>query len=126
MRYPRIMHVDDDDDDQEIFQTALQQVNPSVDYVPVNSALAALDQLLNKELEADLIFLDLNMPEMNGQQFLTEIRKHEQLRGIPVIVFSTSSHIPTIELVKELGARDFITKPANFKEMIQILKSILL
>jgi CheY-like chemotaxis protein len=84
------------------------------------------DQLQNEQVETDVIFLDLNMPEMNGQQFLSEVKKHERLRTIPVIVLSTSSHLPTIEIVKELGALDFITKPANFKELIQILKNVLL
>jgi CheY-like chemotaxis protein len=126
MRYRRILHIDDDDDDQDIFQTALKQVTESVEYIPLTSALTALEQLLHGQLDADVIFLDLNMPEMNGQQFLIELKKHERIRDIPVIVLSTSSHLPTIEIVKELGARDFITKPANFKEFIQILKNILL
>jgi CheY-like chemotaxis protein len=126
MNYRRILHIDDDEDDQEIFQTALRQVTESIDYRPITSAVTALEQLLNKVLEADLIFLDLNLPEMNGQQFLTELKKHERLRGIPVIVLSTSAHAPTIKNIKELGAHDFITKPTNFKEFTQILKSILL
>lgn len=125
MGYRRILHIDDDEDDQEIFQTALSHVTSAVEYLPRTSALKALEQLLADSIDTDLIFLDLNMPEMNGQQFLAEMQKHEQLRQIPVIVLSTSSHIPTIQMVKELGARDFITKPTNFRELIQILKGIL-
>lgn len=125
MIYRRILHIDDDEDDQEIFQTALSQVTADVLYIPLNSPLAALEQLSEGTLDADIIFLDLNMPEMNGQQFLVEMKKNGGLQDVPVIVLSTSSHHPTIQLVKELGARDFITKPANFKEFIQLLKSIL-
>jgi CheY-like chemotaxis protein len=125
MTYRHILHIDDDEDDQEIFQTALNQVTTEVVYIPVNSPITALEQLSDGVLIADIIFLDLNMPEMNGQQFLLELKKKSGLGDIPVIVLSTSSHNPTIQLVKELGARDFITKPTNFKEFIQLLQTIL-
>jgi CheY-like chemotaxis protein len=125
MTYRHILHIDDDEDDQEIFQTALNQVTTEVVYIPVNSPITALEQLSDGVLIADIIFLDLNMPEMNGQQFLLELKKKSGLGDIPVIVLSTSAHKPTIQLVKELGARDFITKPTNFKEFIQLLQTIL-
>ncbi len=125
MLYRKILHIDDDEDDQEIFVTALGQVNNKVEYTAHDNPAEALQQLEKKQINPDLIFLDLNMPVMNGQQFLVELKKRTSLKHIPVIILSTSSHIPTINLMKELGAMDFITKPDDFEELIYKLQAIL-
>jgi len=62
---------------------------------------------------------------MNGQQFLLEIKKSPELSSIPIIIFSTSAHLPTILLTRELGAQDFITKPDKFDDLVDILRSFL-
>ena len=126
MRYKNILLIDDDDDDQEIFLTAVEEVSDSVTCVALSDANKALQKLASKDLRPDVIFLDLNMPIMNGQQFLVEIKKHVALQNIPVIIFSTTSHYPTIQLTKELGATDFITKPARYDELVKILTPYLL
>ncbi|MCW3071296.1 MAG: response regulator receiver protein [Bacteroidetes bacterium] len=125
MGYLNIMLIDDDEDDQEIFLAALDQISTSVHCTAFSAAREALKKLIAGEINPEVIFLDLNMPVMNGQQFLLEIKKTEGLRNIPVIIFSTSSHAGTIELTKELGAYDFITKPNNFEGLINILKPII-
>jgi CheY-like chemotaxis protein len=125
MRYKNILLVDDDEDDQEIFLTALEKVNHSIHCTALDNASIALNMLLEKQLNPDLIFLDLNMPVMNGQQFLTEIKKELLLKDIPVIILSTSSHKATIQLTKELGAMDFISKPDNFNALVNTLKATL-
>jgi CheY-like chemotaxis protein len=125
MKHQKILLIDDDDDDQEIFLTAVEQVSDSTHCIAMSDASEALQKLTVQELSPDVIFLDLNMPVMNGQQFLVEIKKHPRLKNIPVIIFSTSSHPITINLMKELGAYDFITKPEKYDQLIDILKSLL-
>ena len=125
MSYKHILLIDDDVDDQEIFLTALAEVTHSVTFTALSSAVDALSQLINRHVVPDLIFLDLNMPVMTGQQFLGEIKKQDELMHIPVIVLSTTSHQPTIEHTKALGAIDFITKPDKFNDLINVLKSIM-
>jgi len=66
------------------------------------------------------------MPVMNGQQFLKEIKEKKSLKHIPVIMFSTSYHQSTIDLTKQMGAHDFVTKPGTIDELVKILKPILL
>ncbi|CAG5068807.1 DNA-binding transcriptional regulator NtrC [Dyadobacter sp. CECT 9623] len=126
MPYQNILLIDDDEDDQEIFLSALENVSNSVNCVTISNAVTALEKLSRRELETDLIFLDLNMPLMNGQEFLIELKNRQELRDIPVIILSTSSNVSTIQHSKQLGAADFIKKPDSFDELVHILKSVLI
>ena len=125
MNYKNILLIDDDGDDHEIFMAALAKVSLAVNCVGYTDASKALRELEQRQIAADVIFLDLNMPIMNGQQFLYEIKKRVNLRDIPVVIFSTSSHPGTIQLTKDMGAMDFITKPDKFDDLIDILRSFL-
>ncbi|PSL30355.1 response regulator [Dyadobacter jiangsuensis] len=125
MLYQNILLIDDDEDDQEIFLTALESTRKPVRCTVLDSARKALRQIIQGEIEADLIFLDLNMPLMNGQQFLTEIKKDEQLRKIPIVILSTSSNAATAMQVKQLGACHFFTKPDRFEDLVAILNEVL-
>ncbi len=124
MIYSNILLIDDDEDDQEIFISALEKISKVVTFNALCNAKEALEKLENKQINPDVIFLDLNMPIMNGQQFLIEVKKKKDLMQIPIIIFSTSSHLPTIKLVKELGAHDFITKPNRYDDLVNILKAV--
>jgi CheY-like chemotaxis protein len=125
MLYQNILLIDDDEDDQEIFLSALDNAADSVNCVTLSNAVVAFDKLRKSELPTDIIFLDLNMPLMNGQEFLTEIKKQQDLKHIPVIILSTSSNVSTIQQTKKLGATDFITKPDSFDELVRILRNVL-
>lgn len=125
MVYSRILVIDDDVDDQEIFVTALERAAPATECHTFCSGVDALKKLSSGVLVTDIIFLDLNMPVMSGQEFLAEIKRHEALAEIPVIVLSTSAHPPTILQAKALGAADFITKPDKFNDLVDILKRII-
>ena len=124
MNYNNILLVDDDEDDQEIFLTAIHQINPKLICNVESEAKIALQKLENDELSPDVIFLDLNMPVMNGQQFLMEVKKREKIKHIPIIIFSTSHHEATIFITKQLGALDFITKPDSFSKLVEVLKPV--
>lgn len=114
--------IDDDMDDQEIFALALEEVDDSYACVTASSAQDALEKLRDKRNPVpDYIFLDLNMPRMNGKECLTEIKKFEHLRHIPVVIYSTSSMKHDILETKKLGAFDFITKPFNMNDLVKVL-----
>jgi CheY-like chemotaxis protein len=125
MHYKNILLIDDDEDDQEIFLSAVATVSKDATCMTLSNAEEALEKLVAREIFPEVIFLDLNMPIMNGQQFLTLIKQQDVLKSIPVIIFSTSSHTPTMEIVKELGATDYIVKPENFTDFIAILSPII-
>lgn len=118
----RILLIDDDTDDRELFCEALATVDPVIvcDYA-IDGAEALL-RLVNKELsEPDIIFLDINMPVMNGWQFLRKLKNEDAYKHIPVIVYSTSSNLRDRQIADEMGALCFITKPHAFR----ILQSLL-
>src|ERR1700755_1270747 len=98
-----VVLIDDDHDDFEIFSMALSEADPSVVCVYYDSAKEALTKLTDHNLpEPDYIFLDLNMPGMNGLQFLESI-KETKAAHLPVIVYSTSILPPHKEKIKNLG-----------------------
>jgi len=125
MRFTNLLLIDDDEDDQELFIEAAKEISPDIHITVVPDAATALEKLTSKSVIADVIFSDLNMPRMTGQQFLVEIKKRHDLKDIPVIIFSTSSHTHTIQLVKDFGAHDFITKPGLFNELVTTLRRLL-
>ena len=122
-QYQTVLLIDDDEDDQEIFRTALSRVSREIACTAMNDAAMALAKLKTTELNPEVIFLDLNMPRMSGLQFLVELKKTDSLKHLPVVIFSTSSHPPTIALSKELGAMQFMTKPNQYEDLIQLLKT---
>jgi len=88
----KILLVDDDADDLELFSEAVGEVDGSVFCDCASDGNEVLEQLKEQGIGApDVIFLDLNMPAMSGWQFLERVKGNELLRDIPVIIYSTSS-----------------------------------
>ena len=119
-----ILLVDDDADDQLFFLDALKEVNSDVTCDIANNGQEALDALRNHPIP-DLIFLDLNMPVMNGFDCLIEVRKKEELQNIPVVIFTTTSDLATIRQMYELGANAFFKKPNEYSIMLSKLNELL-
>lgn len=114
--------VDDDIDDQELFIEAVSEVDNSIKCLSASNCEDALDKLKNGKMPLpDVIFLDLNMPRLNGKQCLAELKKAANLRHIPVIIYTTSSEKRDIEETSKLGAAHFLTKPNKFEELCKAL-----
>src|SRR6201989_3510630 len=103
---------DDDPDDVEMFREALLIIDPSIVFYHVQDGRGVLDILRDKDIEKpDIIFLDINMPIMNGWECLASLKQYESYRSIPVFIYSTASHIKEVERAIEMGAVCFFTKP---------------
>ena len=70
-------------------------------------------EVINKNVQLDLILLDILLPGMDGFGILERVRKNETIKNIPVIVFSNLSEEKDIKHAKELGVNDFMVK-SNF------------
>jgi CheY-like chemotaxis protein len=120
-----ILLVDDDIDDQELFGEAMSIVDNSATCHFASDGEEGLRMLANNDLVCDLIFLDLNMPKMNGKQFLAEIKQHHIYSKIPVVIFTTSLREKDGIETAELGAAHFLTKPSSFGELCKQLEKVL-
>lgn len=120
MKYRNVLHIDDDQDDLEIFSTTVEEFKPKINCISLNCAATALKKLLSRELSPEVIFVDLNMPGMDGFQFLSEVKKLPNF-DIPVVVLSTSSQPDTISSAKKLGADGYLTKPTSMKQFVKLL-----
>jgi CheY-like chemotaxis protein len=119
--------IDDDDDDQMIFLTALEGISQTIDCKYANDGITALEKLnIDTSFIPDYIFLDLNMPRMNGKECLVEIRKIDRLKQVPTFIYSTSVDPRMVEEVKQFGATDVIIKPTSINALTNILKNLLI
>ena len=122
----RIYLIDDDMDDVELFRDALEEIDPSVSLEYANDGREAVRSLTErKDALPDLVFLDISLPVFSGLQCLATFKKDDQLRDLPVIMYSTSSQEREIKTARELGALAFITKPNDFRLLKRILTLIL-
>ena len=116
--------IDDDADDREIFALAMAEIDPSYKCVTAKNGVEALETLNLGELKPDCIFLDLNMPRMNGKLCLEEIKKQSRLQQIPIVIYTTSSGTRDKEQLLAMGAFAFVTKPPEIDQLISLLKNI--
>ena len=112
--------VDDDTDDLHFFCEVVNDIDPSIKCFTAFDGVDALRQLgsVMKKLP-DYIFLDLNMPRMDGREFLAEIKKDKKLKNVPVIIFSTSALQRDMEDTKKLGAVHYLIKPTDLQKLKQ-------
>lgn len=126
MKPQTILVIDDDADDRIFFSEAMKKVSPDIEPQFCESGFQAIDLLFNKKIAIpDFIFLDLNMPMMNGKECLRELGKIIH-RGITkVVILSTSDMVEDMQDSIALGARLFVTKPNTFDALCKILKDVL-
>ncbi|MDQ3048705.1 MAG: response regulator [Bacteroidota bacterium] len=118
--------IDDDIDDHDIFGIALKDAGLSADCIYSSDPVEAIKNLTEKTYNPDCIFIDMNMPRMNGTECLTEIRKIERLHRVPIYMYSTAADPVTVNEAKKLGATAFLVKPPSISELALKLKELFL
>jgi CheY-like chemotaxis protein len=118
-----ILYIDDDDEDREIFKEALSKVAPYNSVLEAQDAKEAMQLLQKTDTLPDYIFLDINLPGIDGISFLREVKKDEKFKTVPVIIYSTSKDKKEVKACTELGAVDFIVKPHTFQGVCNVLKN---
>ena len=116
--------IDDDIEDTFIFKEVLESMESQINFQNAKDGLEAL-QLLKDSVELpDTIFLDLNMPRMNGKECLAKLKSDPHLKQVPVIIYTTSLQSSDIEETLQKGATCFIAKPTSIKDLKKILSFI--
>lgn len=117
-----LLLADDDKDDCLFFEEALEELPLTVKLTTVNNGEQLLNLLNSKTGDLpDVLYLDLNMPRKNGLECLTEIKSNQELKSIPVIVYSTSFDPEMVNLIYSKGAHYYFRKPAEFSQLKQVI-----
>ena len=125
MLYKNILLIDDDADDAEIFMEAVNAVEKNIVFRSEVNPVKALEDLEVSETLPDVIFLDYNMPLLNGKEFLQRIKSRSKLKDIPVILISSPSKEFVTDLLQKKEIIHYISKPNSYVELINMLKSVL-
>ena len=107
-----------------MFSEALAALDPRIICVGVEDGREALKFLSTSKFFPNVIFIDINMPVMNGWELLKRLKSDTHYFDIPVIVYSTSSRAKDRATAIDLGAVCFVTKPDSFKSMKGMLRAV--
>lgn len=119
----RLLLADDDTDDCLFFREALEELSLSTDLTTVNDGVELMQLLqYEKSIIHDVLYLDLNMPRKSGFECLSEIKLNDQLKHLPVIIFSTSYDKDIVHQLHQDGAHYYFRKPGEFSKLKQILQ----
>ena len=124
-----ILLVEDSPSDTELTKEALKRGKILNNLNCVEDGVEAIDYLRQKgrfvqAIRPDLIMLDLNLPKKDGREVLREIKSDLSLRLIPIIVLTTSRSDKDVLQSYQLNANCYITKPVDFKQFIDVVKTI--
>lgn len=125
MKNISLLLIDDDEIERMKFKRVCQKHNYPHTIIEARNGEMALDILKNQEILPNVILLDLNMPKMNGTEFLAELKHNTSLKYIPIVIMSSSDNDKDIKECYELGIAGYIIKPLHFKEYSKRIVSLL-
>jgi CheY-like chemotaxis protein len=119
-----ILLVEDDQVDTMTVIRALKEIHVTNEVAHSENGEDALLYLRDSASKPCLILLDLNMPIMNGIEFLRAIKDDEQLRRIPVVVLTTSEEQEDKLNGFNLGIAGYVSKPVDYRQFVEVMRSI--
>src|SRR6187431_1864704 len=114
--------VEDDDDDQELFLMALREITDATLFAIANNGREAIERLQKSPTLPAVIFMDIQMPIMDGMECLSKMANDPSMNAIPVVMLS--SEIRLKDRALQLGAMAFIKKPNNSLTLSRELEEI--
>lgn len=124
-----LLLVEDDPGEVALFEELLSEVAPDIHVRHVENGHEALRYLRRERGYEDavlphLVVLDLNMPVMNGHDFLKRVKNDERSRGIPVLVLSTSDHPSDVRRSYDGHASGYVVKPGTLEEYMRVMETV--
>jgi CheY-like chemotaxis protein len=120
-----ILFIEDDFIESMKFKRVLKTLELNHRVIEAGNGEEALTILTGKEIIPDIILLDLNMPKLNGLEFLRILKNDEKLRYIPTIIFTTSNNHRDILECYRIGIAGYILKPLKYEDYQVIVKKTL-
>ncbi|HLP19444.1 MAG TPA: response regulator [Chitinophagales bacterium] len=117
-----VLLADDDEDDRMLFAEAVAELPLNLKFTTVNDGEALMRFLVqcNGALPC-VLFMDLNMPRKNGFECLKEIKRHEHLKQLSVVIYSTSYETGIVDQLRQEGAQYYLRKPSQFEQLKQVI-----
>lgn len=127
MYVQNIFLADDDHEDVEFFKDAVREISEAITVKHNYDGEALMHSLAGCEADCDtdVVFLDLNMPKMNGYDCITALKAHVAFKRLPVVIISTSSDPRNIRRLYDMGAHHYIIKPYSYGELRKVLQKVL-
>jgi two-component system response regulator len=127
-----ILLVEDNPEDVRLTKRALKRNNIANELVVLTDGVEALNYLIRASSTEPgqpgslpaVILLDLKLPRMDGLELLKEIRSHEQIRRLPVIILTSSKEEQDILKSYDLGANSYVRKPVDFEQFIEAMRCL--
>ncbi|HUE79317.1 MAG TPA: response regulator [Sphingomicrobium sp.] len=124
-----VLLVEDSPGDVRLTQEAFRAANFDIQIHVVVDGIEALAYLAKEGAYSDaprpdLILLDLNLPKMDGREVLKHIRSNDSLKTIPTVILTTSNAATDINLLYNLQANSYLTKPVQLEEFESVVRSI--
>lgn len=120
-----ILFVEDDAIEVMMFVRVLQKIGSNHRLIEARNGEEALAVLNNKEVIPDIILLDLNMPKLNGIEFLKIVKSNDLTKHIPVIIFTTSNNHRDIATCYKIGISGYIIKPLKYEDYLVLVQKTL-
>lgn len=127
MPIPFVIIIDDNPGDIALTQEAFAENGMPAEFTAAMSGDEALELLIGLGEDPhlpDLILLDLNLPKINGLEILAFVRQHPRLASVPTVVLTTSNRAQDREQACQLGAADYLVKPAIFSEFLELVTGL--
>ncbi len=127
MRFPDkpILLVEDDQVDVMTVRRALKETHVTNPVVNLENGEEALKYLHNPECTKPcIILLDINMPIMNGIEFLRVMKQDALFKRIPVVVLTTSDEQQDISSSFDLGVAGYMAKPVDYRKFVEVMRTI--
>jgi len=118
------MLVDDDSDDQMLFTEAIKHIDETIECELASDGKDAIKKLKGTETLPDAIFLDINMPVMDGRECFKQLKSDGKLKNVRVVMISTSNNEAEIRSFENRGAA-YLVKPNSFDSLVASLRTYL-
>ena len=124
-----IILVEDNESDAEVARRAIKRSSPTRTLVVIGDGLSAAEMLLGTEGQPPcprprLMMIDINLPGLDGIELLTRIRSNPELRGVAVVIVSSSSEERDIRRAYDRGCNSYVTKPLDIRALQSLYASV--
>lgn len=125
MKTLNVLLIEDDMIEVMKLNRAINKLELKHNIIEANNGEEALKLLEQKDNLPDIILLDLNMPKINGIEFLSILKKDESLRYIPTIILTTSSNQRDLVECYKIGVAGYVLKPLKYEEYVSKIEKLL-